>query len=761
MSLFGDIYDLYFNVGTGELGNVIEARSTVPAPEDSYAKPVILKSSGPVENKVQLVHQALVDFQPMTLDSKGGLKVTTALYSDPNVGGVWKDLMDVKEGGSNGADARTKMLIQQMISYCKTRYAMMCSGGDRLTPVNGDLFRSVAKNVGEVKWVTTGTLWVTTDSRTRLQYMAINPLFVLRAIIETFQKQVYDNKISNDVPGLAIIGKQVVCYLFMHEFSHIAYGHLNGIESHKIIFGDEKANYSFDSFINRNIENDEGWVTPDSGISTAQYALVEAATVEGKFSIVLTAFLAEGDLFTKIDRMRQMPHIPNSLIGVVPICGESPDLPSMQWEVKKNMIIIMDEKHLFSLEEQKTLGDLLNKGRKAPPKAQPKPPQAQPNTPQKPSPPKPPQAQPKDKPNELTQEEREELAHNLHKVGQSDDNIKAITGLGILPVWVADGSQKTPQDNPLDASVEHEIAKVAKARSAASSTELTPAPAPVIAQPMIQPVAAKSVEVPTEPNVTAPAPEPAPVIEQPMIQPVTSEPTTTPTVVKARVPRKRPVTVEPVATAAAAPEVQPMIMPVMPDPVILPPAATAPIILPAVEQPEVVPMIQPVPQPVPPAPVILPVMPAPVIMPEPEPAAQPMIQPVMPAPVIMPEPVIDHPLSAEAPNVQLKHGGGTFKMYDRVQVSPSGQIGMIASDYMQQGMYKIVVGPKSGYIDPARLTLLPRLYAEGDVVTITASGIKGTVTKVKPGVHDTLYISVIKNGKHFMYYADSNQVTKS
>ena len=451
-----------------------------------------------------------------------------------------------------------------------------------------------------------------------------------------------------------------------------------------------------------------------------------------------------------------MSHIPNSLIGVVPICGENPDLPSMQWEVKKNMIIIMDEKHLFSQEEQKELGDILNKGRKAPPKAQPKPPQAQPNTSPQPSPPKPPQAQPKDKPNELSQEEREELAHNLHKVGQADDDIKAITGLGILPVWVADGSQKTPQDNPLDASVEHEIAKVAKARAAASSTEIAPAPAPVIAQPMIQPVTAKDINVPPEPNVTAPAPEPAPVIEQPLIQPVTSEPTTAPTVVKARVPRKRPVTVEPVATAAAAPEVQPMIMPVMPDPVILPPVSTAPVILPAVEQPEVVPMIQPAL----PATLIQPVMPAPIIMPEPEPAAQPMIQPVMPAPVILPEPVIDHPLVAEVPNVQLKHGGGTFKMYDRVQVSPSGQIGMIASDFMQQGMYKIAVGPKSGYIDPARLTLLPRLYAEGDVVTITASGIKGTVTKVKPGVHDTLYISVIKNGKHFTYYAQSNEVTK-
>lgn len=726
MSLFGDIYDLYFNVGTGELGSITEVQRTVPAPEDTYERSVIMKRSGRVEDKVNIIHKALADFQPMTLDSKGALKLQTHYAIDRGISKVWKDLLGADQGGTNGSDERVKVLIQQTVSYCKTRYSMMCSGGDRLSKVNGDLFRSVAKEVGEVRWVKDGSLYVTTDSRTRLPYMGINPLFVLRAIIETFLKQVHQNKITNDVAGLEIIGKQVVCYLFMHEFSHIAYGHLNGIETHKAIFGEKKANYSFDSYINRNIENDEGWVTPDSGISTAQYTLIEAATQDdGTFHIVLTAFITQQDLFRRVDKTRSLSAIPNSLVGVMPICSENPEAPSMEWQIKKNIMALMNEKGVFTLDEKKQLADILNKNRPKPkpkPKPQPKP-QPKPGA-QPPAPPKPPE-KPKEAPNTLTQEQRERLANILHKAGHTDDDIKAITGLGILPVWVVASSQKTPEANPVDPSAAAEIKKVAQARAAAETpapVNVTPAPAPVEAPapepepaPMIQPVTSAPVDA-------SPAPAPAPE-DQPMVQPVI-EPVDAP-VKKTRAPRKRPVTVEPTSTPAAAPPVQPMVMPAMPEPVVLPPA------------------------------------PAPVILPVNEP--QPMVQPVMPAPVIMPEPAPqpEHPLVAADPSAAVKHGGGVFKMYDRIQVSPSGQIGMIASDFTQQGMYKIVVGPKSGYIDPARLTLLPRLYAEGDVVTITASGIKGTVTKVKPGVHDTLYISVIKNGKHFMYYADDNQVTKS
>lgn len=618
--MFDEIYDLFFFVGGG--ARVEDYPQTIPAPETLYDPAIILRAEGKIADKVDIILKAVSDFQPMATDTKGALKKADRSYVMNDVGSIWRELWDVEDGGTGGNDERIQTLVTQMVSYCKTRYSMMVSGGDRMSKINGDLFRSVAQEVGEVRWITKRTLYVTTDSRTRQQYMAINPMFVLRAVIETFLKQVHNRQVSDDAAGLEIVAKQVVCYLFLHEFSHIAYGHLNGLQAHEAIFGMKLSNYSFDSYINRNIENDEKWVTPDGGISTANYVVIEAVENGGKFQICLTAFLTDQDLFPAIERNRQLKHLPGSFVGVVPICYENLDVPSLRWNVKKNIIKLMNEKQVFTPEEIEELKKKFKD--KAPaPKPKPKPKAPEPKPQQQPS--KAPETpKPKDATNELTQIEREKLSIYLHKLGHSDDDIKAITGLGILPVWVDDASAKPLlQPSITDTAVANDIKKVSRARKKKDSDLVVT-------------------------DITEPITEPPPMV-QPVIRPIA----------------------------------------------------------------------------------------------QPEPEPEPMVQPV------------------EAPKApKLKKEDALFKLFDRILVSPSGQTGYISSDVPVNGLYKITVGPKSGYIDPARLTILPRTYNTGDRVMIMSSGLSGVVIKVKPGAQDTLYIKVVKNGKNFQYYAGETEVQK-
>jgi hypothetical protein len=355
MSLFQDIYDLFFTVGGG--AKVLTVQSTIPAPSNTQDSPVTIKASCPAAQKVDIILKTLFDFTPVVMVRK---KIQTIPYAQLNsdVGSIWKKILDPQQAGR---DERVKHLFPYIMSYCETQYNMMGSGNNKLSVESYTLFQNVQRTVSGFRMMTTGTLYITLDKYSRASYIAINPLFVLRTVLETFLKQAHFRKISNDAAGLEIIAKQTVCFLFMHEVSYRAYGHMNGISTYDELFGKIKSNYTFDSYINKKLETDEGWVTPDNAVTASTYVLTEAVTVDDTFSLSLQSVYTAKNLFKLRTERAVFSNLPDSFIGYTPVCPEDPDTPSMRWEVKKNIILLMDEKGVFNPNEKNELIEKLNK----------------------------------------------------------------------------------------------------------------------------------------------------------------------------------------------------------------------------------------------------------------------------------------------------------------------------------------------------------------------------------------------------------------
>lgn len=378
MSLFDDIYSLFFSSNSGVNIEMIECLIPIPLTPGRY-EDILSFKSGHMADKAKVIYEALDAFVPYKFArTKYSTTLEPVLRTD--IGSIWKDLLVKSEKNREKEVELTdplSSLLPYVVAYCKTRYSMMGSGGDKLSNTNYIRFRSVQNTIMEIRIIKYGTLFVSVDKHTRKKFLAINPMFVLRAIMETYVKQVKLGKVSDNPISLEIVARQTVNFLLLHELLHIAYGHLDNVSAHSRIFGQKMSNYSFDAYINTNIEREENIVTPDSGVKSANFAIIEVeqnvsiydyssgTRYKDGINVYLTGFYYNRSVFDYTEHKQVTTA--GSFIGIVPIGAEMASTPQKDWSVYVNILKLMLEKGVFNEEEKKDLKKIINERNPASP----------------------------------------------------------------------------------------------------------------------------------------------------------------------------------------------------------------------------------------------------------------------------------------------------------------------------------------------------------------------------------------------------------